>query len=667
MRVPLRVVRHELRVRIPARLAVSRALPHSIGKRRHRSACAFAPLSFLSRSPFVLSAASARAEKETFVLDKVHSDVSFQVRHFVSKVRGDFTDFEGTIQIDQAKPEASSVVFTIKAASINTRNEGRDKHLNSPDFFDTAKFPEITFKSTKSGQRQGQVQRHGRLHDARRDERNHPARHVHRLHEGSARHGAGRLRARDHAQSPGVRRQVQQGSRQREPDAVRRRRRDDLARDRQEGPEGGPARPRSDKGAVGRRVAPRLTSEGPGNSTTPVTGRLEIVESAAHDLGNNGAATRSAARGGLAPSARHRLRPGARRRARRLRPRLLLEGRRPRLASYYLRMFAITAGFHRYFSHRTYRLGRVPQFLLAFLGQTSAQKGVLWWAANHRHHHQYSDRRRTSTARMQRGFWWSHIGWILSGQDDARTTRGCRTSRSSPSSSGSIATSTSRRALRCRCTCRLRLDRPLLRVLPLDRAALARHLLHQQRHARLRPPRLRDDRRLAQQLPVRARHDGRGLAQQPPLGAELRGAGVPLVAGGRELLPALARREGWASCRASAGPDGRRRRAPAGRGRRPVRAPASDAADPHAPVGGAPLGGERRRARRAPRARGRPAQGVGPPREAPGRLRAARGRVGAAPGAGSRSSAPRSNARAQLHETLERLVEQAEGLGLAPA
>ena len=86
---------------------------------------------------------------DTFTVDKVHSDVSFQVRHFVSKVRGDFTDFEGTIQIDQAKPEASSVVFTIKTASVNTKNESRDKHLNSPDFFDTAKFPEITFKSTK--------------------------------------------------------------------------------------------------------------------------------------------------------------------------------------------------------------------------------------------------------------------------------------------------------------------------------------------------------------------------------------------------------------------------------------------------------------------------------------------------------------------------------------
>ncbi|HVQ54523.1 MAG TPA: fatty acid desaturase, partial [Thermoanaerobaculia bacterium] len=83
------------------------------------------------------------------------------------------------------------------------------------------------------------------------------------------------------------------------------------------------------------------------------------------------------------------------------------------LASYYLRMFAITAGFHRYFSHRSYRLSRVPQFLLAFLGQTSAQKGVLWWAANHRHHHKYSDRPEDIHSPLQKGFWWSHMGWIL--------------------------------------------------------------------------------------------------------------------------------------------------------------------------------------------------------------------------------------------------------------
>ncbi len=84
------------------------------------------------------------------------------------------------------------------------------------------------------------------------------------------------------------------------------------------------------------------------------------------------------------------------------------------LASYYLRMFAITAGFHRYFSHRAYRLGRVPQFLLAFLGQTAAQKGVLWWASNHRHHHKYSDRPEDIHSPLQGGIWWSHMGWILS-------------------------------------------------------------------------------------------------------------------------------------------------------------------------------------------------------------------------------------------------------------
>ena len=88
------------------------------------------------------------------------------------------------------------------------------------------------------------------------------------------------------------------------------------------------------------------------------------------------------------------------------------------VASYYLRMFAITAGFHRYFSHRAYRLSRVPQFLLAFLGQTSAQKGVLWWASNHRHHHTYSDRPEDIHSPIQNGFWWSHIGWILSGLYD---------------------------------------------------------------------------------------------------------------------------------------------------------------------------------------------------------------------------------------------------------
>lgn len=83
------------------------------------------------------------------------------------------------------------------------------------------------------------------------------------------------------------------------------------------------------------------------------------------------------------------------------------------IASYYLRMFGVTAGFHRYFSHRTFRLNRFWQFMLAFLAQTSAQKGALWWAAHHRHHHRYSDMPEDLHSPVQRGFWWSHMGWIL--------------------------------------------------------------------------------------------------------------------------------------------------------------------------------------------------------------------------------------------------------------
>lgn len=86
---------------------------------------------------------------DTFVIDPVHSDASFQVRHFVSKVRGRFTDFSGTIVGDPAKPAAATVEFTVKTASIDTAQPARDKHLRSADFFDAEKFPEITFKSTK--------------------------------------------------------------------------------------------------------------------------------------------------------------------------------------------------------------------------------------------------------------------------------------------------------------------------------------------------------------------------------------------------------------------------------------------------------------------------------------------------------------------------------------
>jgi polyisoprenoid-binding protein YceI len=85
---------------------------------------------------------------DTYVFDKAHTEASFQVRHLVTKVRGKFTDFTGTLKLDPAKPEASSVEFALKAASVFTGEEKRDQHLKSPDFFDAEKFPELTFKSS---------------------------------------------------------------------------------------------------------------------------------------------------------------------------------------------------------------------------------------------------------------------------------------------------------------------------------------------------------------------------------------------------------------------------------------------------------------------------------------------------------------------------------------
>ena len=83
-------------------------------------------------------------------------------------------------------------------------------------------------------------------------------------------------------------------------------------------------------------------------------------------------------------------------------------------ATYSLGMFGVTAGFHRYFSHRAYKVHRVVQFLLAVLAQTTAQKGVLWWAAHHRLHHRHSDTEQDVHSPARQGIWWSHIGWLLS-------------------------------------------------------------------------------------------------------------------------------------------------------------------------------------------------------------------------------------------------------------
>lgn len=84
------------------------------------------------------------------------------------------------------------------------------------------------------------------------------------------------------------------------------------------------------------------------------------------------------------------------------------------LALYVVRMFGITAGYHRYFAHRTYRTSRLFQFILAFLGCSALQKGPLWWASHHRKHHQHSDQEEDVHSPNRMGFWWSHVGWILS-------------------------------------------------------------------------------------------------------------------------------------------------------------------------------------------------------------------------------------------------------------
>jgi stearoyl-CoA desaturase (Delta-9 desaturase) len=81
---------------------------------------------------------------------------------------------------------------------------------------------------------------------------------------------------------------------------------------------------------------------------------------------------------------------------------------------YVTRAFFVTAGYHRYFAHRAYRTNRAFQFLLAFGGATAAQKGPLWWASHHRDHHRYTDTDRDPHS-PQKGFWFSHIGWIFSG------------------------------------------------------------------------------------------------------------------------------------------------------------------------------------------------------------------------------------------------------------
>jgi stearoyl-CoA desaturase (delta-9 desaturase) len=86
------------------------------------------------------------------------------------------------------------------------------------------------------------------------------------------------------------------------------------------------------------------------------------------------------------------------------------------LALYLLRMFAITGFYHRYFSHRTFKTSRAGQFIFGLLGASAVQRGPIWWAAHHRYHHIHSDKPEDIHSPVQRGFFWSHMGWFMSHQ-----------------------------------------------------------------------------------------------------------------------------------------------------------------------------------------------------------------------------------------------------------
>ena len=94
----------------------------------------------------VVGGSSVRAN-EIFKFDSTHSTIGFKVRHLLGTAKGKFTKFSGTIEVDREHPEKSSVIATIKAASIDTANAKRDEHLRTADFFNVRQYPEITFKS----------------------------------------------------------------------------------------------------------------------------------------------------------------------------------------------------------------------------------------------------------------------------------------------------------------------------------------------------------------------------------------------------------------------------------------------------------------------------------------------------------------------------------------
>ncbi|MDX1648911.1 MAG: acyl-CoA desaturase [Myxococcota bacterium] len=95
------------------------------------------------------------------------------------------------------------------------------------------------------------------------------------------------------------------------------------------------------------------------------------------------------------------------------------------IATYLVRVFGITGGYHRYFAHKSYRTSRPFQFVLAVLGCAATQKGPLWWAGTHRRHHRYSDGPGDPHS-PRKGFWYAHQGWIFDTRWGPTPTEGIR-------------------------------------------------------------------------------------------------------------------------------------------------------------------------------------------------------------------------------------------------
>lgn len=93
---------------------------------------------------------------------------------------------------------------------------------------------------------------------------------------------------------------------------------------------------------------------------------------------------------------------------------------------YLLRMVGITVGYHRYFSHRSFKTSRAFQLVLACLGCSAFQKGPLWWSAHHRHHHRYADTADDLHSPRVRSWWWAHVGWVLASDYNETNWRAVR-------------------------------------------------------------------------------------------------------------------------------------------------------------------------------------------------------------------------------------------------